>query len=92
MIIVDGVCYHLRSDGTAAISPESELTPFAAVTYFRPRTTFTVATPTTYQHLDDRVSEQISSHNLNYALRITGQFSTVQDPDRRTADPSPTRR
>ena len=78
MIILDGICYHLRSDGTAAISPGSELTPFAAVTYFRPRTTFTVATPTTYQHLDDLVSEQISSHNLNYALRITGQFSTVR--------------
>jgi acetolactate decarboxylase len=78
MIILDGVCYHLRSDGTAAVSAQSELTPFAAVTYFRPRTTFAVDTPTTYQHLDDLVSAQISSHNLNYAIRVTGQFSTVR--------------
>jgi acetolactate decarboxylase len=78
MIILDGICYHLRSDGTAATSEEDELTPFAAVTYFRPRTTFTVTTPTTYKLLDDLVSDQISSHNLNHALRITGQFSTVR--------------
>ena len=79
MIILDGVCYHLRSDGTV-----SDLTRRASSRRSLPSRTSghgprsTVATPTTYQHLDDLVSEQISSHNLNYALRITGQFSTVR--------------
>ena len=77
MIILDGVCYQLRSDGTARVASDAEQTPFAAVTYFSPQTTSTVDTPTTYHQLDAIVSEQIPSPNLNYAIRIDGHFSTV---------------
>lgn len=78
MIILDGVCYQLRSDGTARVATDTALTPFAAVTHFNPQTTSTVDAPMTYQQLDTFVSEQIPSHNLNYAIRITGEFSTVK--------------
>ena len=78
MIILDGICYHLRSDGTAQVASDTEQTPFAAVTYFSPQTTSTVDTPMTYQQLDALVSEQIPSPNLTYAIRITGRFSTVR--------------
>jgi len=77
MIILDGVCYQLRSDGTARVASDAEQTPFAAVTYFSPQITSTVDTPTTYHQLDSLVSEQIPSPNLNYAIRIEGYFSTV---------------
>ena len=78
MIVLDGICYHLRSDGTAEIAADTEQTPFAAVTYFRPDTTSTVDTPMTYQQLDTVVAESIPSPNLTYAVRITGHFSTVR--------------
>lgn len=78
MLVLDGICYHLRSDGTAEIAPATERTPFAAVTYFSPDTTSTVDTPMTYQQLDTVVSEMIPSPNLTYAVRITGHFSTVR--------------
>ena len=78
MIILDGICYHLRSDGTAQVASDTEQTPFAAVTYFSPQTTSTVDTPMTYQQLDALVSEQTPSPNLTYAIRITGRFSTVR--------------
>ena len=78
MIILDGICYQLRSDGTARVAAHTEQTPFAAVTYFNPQTTSAVGTPMTYRQLDTFVSEQIPSHNLNYAIRITGDFSTVR--------------
>lgn len=78
MIILDGICYQLRSDGSARVASDTDLTPFAAVTNFSPQTTSTVDTPMTYQQLDTFVSEQIPSHNLNYAIRITGDFSVVR--------------
>lgn len=78
MIVLDGICYHLRSDGTAVIASGTERTPFAAVTYFSPDVSATVDTPMTYQQLDTVVSEKIPSPNLTYAVRITGHFSTVR--------------
>jgi acetolactate decarboxylase len=78
MIVLDGVCHHLRSDGTAQVASDTEQTPFAAVTYFSPQKTFTVDTPMTYQQLDDLVSRQIPSANLTYGVRITGHFSSVR--------------
>lgn len=78
MIVLDGICYHLRSDGTAMIASDTERTPFAAVTFFSPDASATVDTPMTYQQLDAVVSERIPSPNLTYAVRITGHFSTVR--------------
>lgn len=78
MIILDGICYQLRSDGTARVASDSEQTPFAAVTYFSPQATSTVHAPMTYRQIDTLVSEQIPSPNLNYAIRVTGHFSTVR--------------
>src|ERR1700683_333713 len=43
MLVLDGVCYQLRGDGSAAIADLDELTPFAAVTWFRPDRTIDVA-------------------------------------------------
>ena len=78
MIILDGTCYHLRSDGTARVASDTEQTPFAAVTNFHPQTTLTVDTPSTYHQLDALVSEQIPSRNLTHAIRVTGHFSSVK--------------
>jgi len=38
MVILDGICYHLHSDGQASIAHGSEQTLFAAVTRFTLRT------------------------------------------------------
>ena len=36
MLVLESVCYQLRSDGSAAIADLDEQTPFAAVTWFHP--------------------------------------------------------
>src|ERR1700678_1935330 len=35
MIVINGACYQLRSDGSASIAAPDDLTPFAAVTWFK---------------------------------------------------------
>ncbi|MEW1778582.1 acetolactate decarboxylase [Streptomyces sp. NPDC086777] len=36
MVILDGTCHHLRADGSVQVAGAQDLTPFAAVTWFRP--------------------------------------------------------
>ena len=37
MVVVDGVCYHLRDDGSVTVASGTDLTPFAAVMTFSER-------------------------------------------------------
>ena len=42
MVILDGTCYHLRADGSARVAAPQDMTPFAAVLWFRPDKTINV--------------------------------------------------
>lgn len=77
MLVNDGVCFHLYSSGEARVASLDELTPFAAVTRFQPDMTFDVATPTTRAEFIALIGARLSSENLFYAIRATGDFSTV---------------
>jgi acetolactate decarboxylase len=77
MVVLDGECYHLRADGSATKADRADRTPFAAVTHFRPSTTLTVDAPTSRAHVLALIDDAVDSHNLIYAIRVTGTFSTV---------------
>jgi acetolactate decarboxylase len=72
MIVLAGVCHHLRSDGSASVAAVDDRTPFAAVTWFRPEITIPVPSPATRQHVVALVDEAIKSTNLIQAVRIDG--------------------
>lgn len=78
MVILDGTCHHLRSDGSAQVADAGDLTPFAAVTWFRPDTTIPVTTSTDRAALTALIDAALSSDNLMYALRIKGTFGAVR--------------
>jgi acetolactate decarboxylase len=78
MLVNDGVCFQLRGDGSAAIADLDELTPFAAVTWFRPDRTIDIATPHHRASLKVRIDEALESTNLMVAFRITGDFSMIR--------------
>ena len=46
MVVLNGVCHHLRSDGGASVAAPDDRTPFAAVTWFKPETTIAVSATT----------------------------------------------
>jgi acetolactate decarboxylase len=78
MIVVDGVCHHLRADGTAVRAAPTEQTPFAAVTRFRPRGTVSVAGPADWAGLTGRIDDLLGSDNVMCAIRIRGRFASVE--------------
>ncbi len=77
MVILDGVCYRLRADGTASRAAPTDRTPFAAVTRFHSDFEIPIQTRTDRAELIGAIDRQIKSANLIYAIRIIGQFSEL---------------
>ena len=77
MAAVDGSYYHLRSDGSVTEVDPAELTPFAAVTFFRADAEIDLETPHTRTELLAVVDGTVPSKNLFYAIRIDGLFTSV---------------
>jgi acetolactate decarboxylase len=75
--VLDGVCYQLRSDGSATVADPEELSPFAVLTWFHADHTIEVSAPSGATALKATIDERVQSTNLVVALRITGEFSDV---------------
>lgn len=78
MLVLDGVCYQLRSDGSAHPAEPGQLTPFAVVTWFEPDRSFDVSEPVDRAALKCRIDESLPSANLIVAVRVTGDFSEIR--------------
>jgi acetolactate decarboxylase len=78
MLLLDGVCYQLRSDGSATIADPGELSPFAVVTWFHADHRVTVSAPSDATTLKAMIDESVASTNLIVAIQITGEFSEIQ--------------
>jgi acetolactate decarboxylase len=78
MLVLDGACYQLRSDGSATLADPDELTPFAAVTWFRADRTIEVSAPQQRTELRAFIDDALASANLMIAVRVTGRFSMVR--------------
>jgi acetolactate decarboxylase len=78
MLVLDGVCYQLRSDGSAEIARGDELTPFAAVTWFHPDHRTDTSEPCDRAELRARMNESLDSTNLMVAVRVSGEFSMMR--------------
>lgn len=75
MIILAGVCHHLRSD--SSVTASDDRTPFAAVTWFRPEITIPVSSPATQQRILALADDAIKTTDLIQAVRMDGTFSHV---------------
>jgi alpha-acetolactate decarboxylase len=77
MVILDGVCYRLRADGTATRAAPSDRTPFAAVTQFHSDFEIAIQTRAERAEVIGAIDRQIKSANLIYAIRVTGRFAEL---------------
>ncbi|OBA70167.1 alpha-acetolactate decarboxylase [Mycobacterium sp. 1554424.7] len=77
MVILEGVCYRLRSDGTATRAQPTDRTPFAAVTRFHADIEIPIRERTGRTDVTAAIDRQIQSPNLIYAIRIVGDFAEL---------------
>jgi acetolactate decarboxylase len=78
MIALDGAFYQIKADGRVSPVAGSMKTPFAQVTFFKPGRTHMIEMPLTYQQLLAYVDRLLPSHNLPYAIRVEGLFTSVK--------------
>ncbi len=78
MIGLGGVFYQVRSDGKVYVVPDTARTPFAAVTFFEPDRSLTLAKPLGCKELESYLETLLPSKNIFYALKIEGSFDYVK--------------
>lgn len=78
MIFVDNVFYQIKSNGKAAVIPDSALTPFAVVTFFDNDTQVEAGAVNSIAELGALIDRQLPTRNLFYALRVDGVFEYVK--------------
>ncbi len=74
MIMLDGVCYHAKSDGSVEIASLQQKTPLAYVTRFRRGDTLRSERALSLTELEAWLDQFLPNKNLFYAIRIEGQY------------------
>lgn len=77
MLILDGVCHQLTSDGKARVADLDQRTPFTVVTNFVPRIRVNAPRGMVRGELSGFIDALEPSHNFFYAVKITGTFKNV---------------
>jgi acetolactate decarboxylase len=77
MVAVDGGFFHLHADGSVTPVDPTDLTPFAAVTFFRADAEIDLDVPHSESEVLAIVDAALPSQNLFYAVRVDGRFASV---------------
>lgn len=78
MIGLDGMFYQVKSDGKVSVVPDDAKTPFAAVTFFEPDRSLTLAKTLDCNELERYIETLFPSKNIFYAVKIEGSFDHVK--------------
>lgn len=78
MVMLDGKCFQIKSDGSVSQVPLTQTSPFAAVTTFEPDQTLAITTPLSIVELEKRIDAALPTPNWFYAIKITGTFTLVR--------------
>jgi acetolactate decarboxylase len=77
MVMLEGVCYHAKSDGTVVVAGPQDKMPLAYVTRFRGATTIRPKPGMSLPELEKWLDQHLQNKNLFYAIRIDGLFHEV---------------
>ena len=77
MVVLDGQCYQVTSDGKVGKADPRQLTPFATVCRFGPELSFQIHEKTSSAQVQQMIDARATNPNLFYAIKLTGTFETV---------------
>jgi acetolactate decarboxylase len=78
LVIVDGVCYQIKGDGSVHRLDDAARTPYALVTPFEAEIAFGINEETDFDRLKAQLDRGCTNPNLPWAFRIEGTFSYVK--------------
>ena len=77
-ILLDGVCWQARGDGSVRVAPDAALAPFFVATHFVADTEATFEGVVSFADLCHRLDRLRPSANLFVALRLHGHFERIK--------------
>ncbi len=77
MVVLDGICYQIKSDGKVSVPSQSIKTPFAAVTSFEPDIKTTFPGPLTLDQMQAKIDSLLPTKNMIYAIKINAKFNNA---------------
>jgi acetolactate decarboxylase len=78
LVVLDGVFYQLKADGTASLAEDSMDTPLATVTFFDADRNLSTDEKMNFTDLESYLDEHIPTENIFYAIRIDGSFDYLK--------------
>ena len=78
MIALDGTYYQDSPTGALSLASPSLKTPFAAVTFFKPKQTVKVKNATSFKELGMMLDHFIAPQNTPVAIKISGNFKKIK--------------
>ena len=78
MIVIDGVVYHAKADGSISTADDNQMTPFATVTYFSKDFTAITSAPMNLSEFTSVMETQLPTGNMIYAVRMHGTFPSMK--------------
>ncbi len=78
MILLDGEFSQVKANGKVYSPSLDGETPFAAVCWFMPETTFALASGSDLAAVEALIDQEAPNPNLFHAIRIDGQFKTMR--------------
>jgi acetolactate decarboxylase len=78
LIVLDGIVYQAKADGSISRALDSLTTPFATVTYFERDLSTTTGNPMNFSVFSSTMSSLLPSQNMVYAVRIHGAFPSMK--------------
>lgn len=82
MLVLDGVIYQIKHDGSVVIKKnknlKKELTPYAVVKNFNKDISSKLKSADTYASLQEQINALITDKNKFYAIKVEGTFNTIK--------------
>lgn len=78
LVLVDGIAYRVKADGTVAILQDTDKTPYALATPFDADYRRQIDEEVDFEQLKQRLDSELGRPGLPYAFRIEGTFSYVK--------------
>lgn len=78
MIVLGGVVYQAKADGSVIIVPDTLTTPFATVTYFGSDFAIATSEPMNFSVFSSVMTDRLPTQNMVYAVRMHGTFPLMK--------------
>ncbi|MEO7494797.1 MAG: acetolactate decarboxylase [Massilia sp.] len=77
MVVLDGVYYHVKADGSVTVADPAERVPLAYVLPFKPTESFSLAGVATLPAIEALADQRATNSNMFYAFEIKGRFTDI---------------